>query len=159
MNSCGICNSPQLEEIEQLGQEALSGDRSWRSVQMAVGWYHHTPIKNHMEKHWVAPASPQEQALSEWETLVADTIVELAEQLRFAPTEVKPFYLVAIQNLKSLDLTKPSQNNLITALKAIHEVTGMKMEQQMMLGFARAMFGTPAIDTVEVEVIRELESV
>lgn len=108
-----------------------------------------------MEKHWVAPVSSQEQALQEWPELVAKTIEELTEQMRFAPTEVKPFYLVAIQNLKGLDKTKPSQANLISSLKAIHEVTGMKMEQRLMLDYASAMFGQQAIEA-EAVIVREI---
>lgn len=156
MPACAVCTHELLEEIESLGQEALEGKRSWRSIATQVGYYHHQPIKNHMEKHWVAPASAQEQALSEWSELVASTITELTQQMQYAPTEVKPFYLVAIQNLSGLDTTKPSQTNLIAALKAIHEVTGMKMEQQMMLSFGRAMFAVPA--QVEAVVVRELGS-
>ena len=154
--TCGVCNSPRLEELEELALEAVEGRLSWREVARKLGLAHHQSLKNHMERHWVAPLAPQEQALQEWPALVAQTIQELSDQMRFAPTEVKPFYLIAIQNLKNLDLTKPSQANLINALKAIHEVTGMKMEQRMMLAFAQEMFGsTPA--EVEAVIVREIE--
>lgn len=154
-SNCGICNSDRTEDIETLALEAMEGRLSWREVARQLGLGHHQPLKNHMERHYVAPASPQEQALQEWPVLVASTIEELSDQLRFAPTEVKPFYLVAIQNLKGLDVTKPSQSNLINALKAIHEVTGMKMEQRMMLAFAAEMFGTPEVEATAV-VVREI---
>lgn len=153
--TCGICNSPRLEELESLAVEAVEGRLSWREVARQLELGHHQSLKNHMERHYVAPASPQEQALQEWPALVAQTIEELSGQMRLAPTEVKPFYLVAIQNLKGLDLTKPSQSNLINSLKAIHEVTGMKMEQQMMLAYAREMFGAQPAQ-VEAVVVREL---
>lgn len=153
--TCGVCNSPRQEELEEFAVEAVEGRLSWREVARQLGLSHHNSLKNHMERHWVAPPSAEEQALQEWPTLVAQTIEELSDQLRFAPTEVKPFYLIAIQNLKELDRTKPSQTNLINALKAIHEVTGMKMEQRMMLAYAQEMFGsTPA--EVDAGVVREI---
>lgn len=154
--TCGICNSERLEELEALAAEAVEGNISWREAARQLGLSHHNSLKNHMERHWTPPLAPQEQALQDWPELVAQTIQELSDQMRFAPTEVKPFYLIAIQNLKNLDQTKPSQKNLIDALKAVHEVTGMKMEQRMMLAFAQEMFGTsPAV--VEATVIKEIE--
>jgi len=73
----------------------------------------------------------------------------LLEQFSFAPADVKPLILVAIQNLDGLRHTKASQQQLIAALKTVQEMTGMKNEQRMLLGFAKAMFGEekrPVID-------------
>jgi len=154
--TCGVCKSDRLEELEDLAVEAVEGRLSWREVARQLGLGHHQSLKNHMERHWTAPLAPTEQALQEWPQLVAQTIQELSDQMRFAPIEVKPFYLIAIQNLKGLDLTKPSQANLINSLKAIHEVTGMKMEQRMMLAFAQEMFESSPAE-VEAVVVREIE--
>jgi len=75
---------------------------------------------------------------------------------------VKPLYATAIRNLRGLMETKPSQQHLIAALKGIHEITGMRMEQQMMLAFGQKMFGAPQ-ETVKVEVervdVRQLDAV
>lgn len=95
-----------------------------------------------MQRHYVAPLSPEEEATATVPLLVAQTIEELTQQIHMAPVEVKPFYLIAIQNLRALDRTQPSQQHLINALKAITEVTGMKMEQRMMLQYGQAMFGS-----------------
>lgn len=160
--TCGVCNSDRLEEIEALCQQTtdFGGNLSWREVARKLEWSHHTPLKNHMAKHWVAEASPTQLATAEFEDLIADNIRELSVQLRLAPPEVKPFYAIAIQNLTGLASTKPSQANLVAALKAIHEVTGMKMEQRLMFEFARAAFPgaqpnptqlAPVIDVLALE--------
>lgn len=138
--TCKICLADNTDEIEALCLEAVEGRRSWRSVAAELGWSHHAPLKNHMEKHYTTSPSPTQLASEALDPLIADTIEELIAQWRLAPPEVKPFYAIAIQNLKGLTDTKPSQQNLVAALKAIHEVTGMKMEQRLMFEFAKHAF-------------------
>lgn len=141
VDNCGICNRDNVEELEQLGQEAMLEKRSWRNAAATAGLSHHAALKNHMMKHFQVPVPETEAALAELDPVIANTMRELTEAMEFAPLEVKPLYAVAIRNLRGLAETKPSQQNLITALKAIHEITGMKMEQKLMLGFAGKMFG------------------
>lgn len=91
-----------------------------------------------MERHF-AVASP-EAAPSPLDPLIEESIEALTEQCRLAPADLKPLYLSAIHNLRGLAATSPSQQHLQTALKAIHEITGMKMDQQLMLQFGMARF-------------------
>jgi hypothetical protein len=92
-----------------------------------------------MERHYVAAT---QRAVAGLDDELAATIEELTAEMRSAPATIKPLYAVAIQNLKGLADTKASQQNLIVALRTIHEVTGMKQQQNLMLTFARQMFGT-----------------
>lgn len=138
---CSICESDNREDIEVLGVQALRGELSWRKATEQSGVYHHNALKNHMEKHFIAEqAAERAEVDDEFDELVRDSIRELHVQMRLAPPEVKAFYAVAIANLQELKNTKPSQANLLAALKGIHEVTGMKQGQQMMLQFAESMF-------------------
>lgn len=141
--TCKICLHDERDAIEEVALRATLGEMSWRAVAKEAGLSHHQSLQNHMQKHYVAPVAPQVQALTAPDTndLMADSIQELKEQMRIAPPEVKPLYAVAIKNLAGLNETKPSQQHLIQALKSIHEITGMRMEQRMMLQFAEQMFG------------------
>lgn len=156
---CSTCNFDRLDELEEQGQLALDGKRSWNSLSEEFGLTRQS-IKNHMEKHWTPAPTATDEALAPFDASIAQTIEELMGQMAIAPPELKPMYAVAIQNLRGLHETKASQQNLISALKAITEVTGMKMEQQLMLQFAQARFGLakpapvaalPEPDLIEVE--------
>ena len=146
MSACGTCSleDSERERLEACGFRALKGEVSWREAARLAGLNHHTSLKTHMEKHTEKPVNPTEAALADVDDLIAETIEELKVQMRMAPVEVKAFYATAIRNLAGLMATQPSQANLIGALKAIHEVTGMKMEQRMMLQFAQQMFAPAA---------------
>jgi hypothetical protein len=152
-----------IVELESLGRQALSGDISWREAARRADLSHAQGLKNHMERHFT---SESEKAFSELDDALGLELAaiesELLEKLRMAPTEVKPLYATAIRNLRGLMETKPSQQHLIAALKGIHEITGMRMEQQMMLAFGQKMFGAPQ-ETVKVEVervdVRQLDAV
>lgn len=142
---CRVCfdlDDDLKEKVESAGAEALRGDRSWNSVSLEFGVTRQS-VKNHMEKHWSAPATPTEVALEGFDAIVAQTVEELTQQMLMAPPEAKALYAVAITNLVNVKQTKPSQQNLIASLKAIAELTGMKMEQKLMLAFAGKMFGVP----------------
>lgn len=161
MSACGICTHDDQEALEELGLEAKNGKRSWSSAAREAGLTHHVSLKNHMLKHWEEPIPESDVVLDELDPAIATAMRELQEAMEYAPVEVKPLYAIAIRNLKGLLQTKPSQSNLITALKAIHEITGMKMEQKLMLGFAARMFpgqnATAAIEKgqeyIEAEVV------
>lgn len=138
---CSICNHDERDELEELGRQALEGELSWRGAADVGGLSHHKGLKNHMEKHFALPPTVEEEAMASMTGDLAQMVEELKAQARIAPPEIAPFYAVAIRNLAGLEDTKPSQQHLIQALKAIHEVTGMKMEQRLMLEFAKHQFG------------------
>jgi hypothetical protein len=109
-------------------------------VARRLEWTHAKGVQNHMQRHWTPPPPPGQEADEDLDALIEDTMAQLREEARYASVNVKPFYLTAIHNLKGLRGTNASQQHLTAALKAIHEVTGMKMEQQLMLDFARHHF-------------------
>lgn len=165
-DACSICTADNLEELEQLGLAAQNGDISWRSAARDGGLNHHAKLQNHMERHYVDP----------FEVDVNDFAVELTEEVlrtkrllleksRMAPVDVRPLYLTAIHNLDKLEQTKPSQQVLVAALKTITEMTGMKMEQQLMVEFAKYAFNpeldqaSPATPIAAVSEVVETEAV
>lgn len=91
-----------------------------------------------MVSHFAVPAP--EAPSSPLDPLIEESIEALTEQCRIAPADLKPLYLSAIHNLRGLAATSPSQQHLQNALKSIHEITGMKMNQQLMLQFGMARF-------------------
>ncbi|MDQ2938834.1 MAG: hypothetical protein M3R67_15240 [Acidobacteriota bacterium] len=114
-----------------------------------------------MESHVVAPAVAQElgRARDELDALIEQARQGLMDQFYLSPDDVKPLILVAIQNLAGLRDTKPSQESLIRALKTVQEMTGMKNEQKLMLGFAEAMWKRPPAPVIDVrEKPKELSS-
>lgn len=157
VNTCSICNHEDADRLEDLGQQALDGAISWRQAARDGGLPHHQSLKNHMEKHYAQPPTTEEEAMSAVESDINLAVEELLELARLAPAEVRPFYLAAARNLAGLLETKPSQQHLIQSLKAVHEVTGMKMEQRLMLEFAQAQFGLGASEaSAELETAREV---
>lgn len=152
MNGCKTCESPDQEAIEALGRQAIEGTLSWTKAAAQAG-VTRGALRNHMTEHVVAPAIAEAQAAaeSEMEQLIGQAKQGLLDQFYIAPDDVKPLILVAIHNLEQLPSTKPTQEQLIRSLKTIQEMTGMKNEQRMLLGFAKAMFGpTPVASTSRV---------
>lgn len=152
--------------MEAEGLRARAGEISWREAAELAGLRYHQPLKTHMDKHYVDVVQVEVRnaiasAEAEFDGLVNESILGLQEQMRLAPPEVKPLYAVAIQNLGQLKQTKGSQQNLISALKTIQEMTGMRQGQRLMLQFAEAMFAEveakkervalPPADVIEVE--------
>jgi hypothetical protein len=140
-STCKVCDSPDIDGIEADGLLAVKGQIPWAEVARRWDLTHHKGVQNHMARHYMPPPSADQEFSEQFDPLVSASVEELAEAMKWAPAEVKPFYAIAIQNLRGLADTKPSQQHLINALKAIHEVTGMKMEQQLMLQFAERKFG------------------
>lgn len=136
---CGICTLPNVEVVESAALDALDGSRSWKSLGDEYS-INRQSLKNHMEKHYRATPSLTSLAMEGLDPAIAMNIEELQGRMAIASPEIKPFYAIAIQNLKGLLETKPSQQNLIAALKAITEVTGMKQSQTLMIEFARHQF-------------------
>lgn len=138
MPSCKTCEAENRDEQEEVALEAANGRISWREAARQLGLAHHQSLKNHMERHFAGLLSldPDEQMLF----LIEENIKELQEQLSLAPPEIKPFFFMIIHNLRGLAGTKPSQQNLNAALKAIHEVVGMKTQNRLMMDFAMAAF-------------------
>lgn len=135
--------------LEELGQQALDGAISWRAAAREAGLSHHAGLKNHMESHYAQAPSAQDVVMEALDADLQRMVDELRAQARMAPPEIAPFYAVAIRNLASIAETNPSQQHLIQALKAIHEVTGMKMEQRLMLEFAKHQFGLGEAEAAE----------
>lgn len=166
-NVCKACNHEDRDLIEEYGRGVMEGRGSWRQGREKFG-LHPQSFKTHMEKHVVAP---QVDALnaevdSAMDRLVNEARQGLMEQFRMASDDVKPLVLVAIHNLDGLRNTKTSQENLVRSLKTIQEMTGMKNEQRMLLGFANAMFAKaepkkqlpeqPIIDIPVAEIVEEV---
>lgn len=159
--TCRICERDDVETLEEDALPALLGQVTWQSVATKYDLPNIKGLQNHMKRHYIPPPTAEEEVANALDPLIHQVAKELAEQMAYAPPEVKPFYVVAIQNLRGIKSTKPSQKDLISALKAIHEVTGMKMEQRLMLEFAKHQFGlgsgeaTAALeqhaDVIEVE--------
>ncbi len=105
-----------------------------------------------MDRHVIAPAikAAEDEAADEMTKLIAEAKQGLTEQFWFAPADVRPLILVAIHNLEGLRNTKTSQETLVKSLKTIQEMTGMKNEQRMLLGFAQAMFKPKALEVIDV---------
>jgi hypothetical protein len=148
MSACRVCSSDKRGDIELIGSQALNGEASWRAAAQAAEVTHQS-LKNHMENHYVHPDTTGELAAAqvldnELSRLMLQTEAELLDQMSRAPAEVKPLYAVAVRNLRGIKETRPSQRNLIDALRTVHEVTGMRMEQRLMLEFAKAAFGPSA---------------
>lgn len=159
MAACATCNAENRAEQEEIALLAISGDISWRETARRIGLTHHNGLKNHMERHYAAAPSELDEVMSEVEAEIASTIRDLITQMRVAPVELKPLYATVIKNLEGLLGTQPSQQHLINALKSIHEITGMKIEQRMMLEFGAQMFGikAPRADALETRA-KELTS-
>jgi len=139
--ACSICTADDPADLETLGLQAEMGEISWREAARRGGLSHAQGLRNHMEKHYHPPEGVLDPAEDELARELLRLEGELLEQMALSPVEIRPLYAVAVRNLRGLLDTKPSQQNLVAALKAIHEITGMKMGQQMLLQFARAHFG------------------
>lgn len=158
--ACKTCESPERETIEGVGRLALDGDLSWRTAAEKVGYNHHGPLKHHMENHYLDEAVAA--ADSAYDELLREAEEDIARRLREATNpEVKALLATVYHNLKSLKDTKPSQQNLIAALKAVHEIQGMKIQQSLLLGF-KANFpkkvessSTPQRELEEAELVEE----
>jgi ribosome-binding factor A len=154
VSACHICSSDDQQRIEELGLEALKGLRSWRNAAIEAGVKYPNSLKAHMERHFVAHVERvAEENDDEYAVLIAESVRDLQTQMSIAPVDIKPLYAVAIANLKGLENTKPSQQHLIAALKAIHEITGMKAEQQLLLQYAGAFQNVIDVEVVEPDAI------
>lgn len=146
-DSCSVCSltNKEREEVEETGVLALRRDISWREAGRRLthlGFTHPNGIKNHMEKHFEPAGKKALEVLEDDLTQkIADTKRVLLDSIDTAPPLAKGLYIAAIRNLDAIMETKPSQKDLIQALKTIQELTGMRLEQQMLLQFAQAAFG------------------
>lgn len=139
--ACSICNAENLEELEELGLLAQAGDISWREAMRRGELNHFKKLQVHMDNHYVAPVQREANAFTrELDEEVLRTQQLLLEKARMSPVDVRPMYLTAIHNLAHLHELKPSQQVMVQALKAATEMTGMKMEQQLMVEFAQYAF-------------------
>jgi hypothetical protein len=143
--TCKTCLADNQDAIEAVGLQAMEGVISWRAAARELGWPDSSPLRNHMKQHYVAAVERSQNAEllaaeAQLNESIDDAVQDLFQAMRMAPPEVKPLYAAAIRNLQGLADTKPSQQHLISALKTIQEMTGMKQSQRMMLAFAEKMF-------------------
>lgn len=140
-HKCITCHHDQKADVEADGVLAIRGTISWAEAARRWGYNNHKTLKRHMENHW---KSPEEEGRERAEDELLDTIVsaerELLDLAAVSPPQVKPLYLTAARNMRSLLDTKPSQQNLIAALKTAQEITGMKAQHQLLLAAGEAMF-------------------
>lgn len=136
--TCSICLADNQEDIEAWGLKAQRGAISWREGAKEANVYHHTALKRHMEAHYEAPVTAE--VVDEFQMALDAAIRELQVAMSSAPPEVKPLYAVAIQNMRVLPDTKGSQQNLISAIKGIHDAVGKRTEQALMMAYAEKMF-------------------
>lgn len=138
MAECSICAADNQEELETLGLQALAGHLSFRQAAIQGGMKYPQSLSTHMKKHYVGAVEQRAaEVASGYDALVNESVMELQREMSFAPPELKPLYAVAIQNLVGLRETKPSQQHLIAALKAIYDIRGMKLEQALLLDYAK----------------------
>lgn len=142
---CAVCTAENTEAQEAVGLLVLDGEISWREAARRLELPHGKGLQNHMDRHYEPPGSAEQQGIEarlelRYRQQIAQAVEGLLDKMEVAPAEVKPLYATAIKNLRELDATKASQQQLVAALKAVHEITGMKMGQQMLLQFAQAAF-------------------
>lgn len=161
MITCKVCLHDDTEAIEKIGQQALSGDLSWRAAEHETTIYgiSRQSLKNHMETHYTkvveASFDAELQAIeAEFEGEVRQTVVDLFQMTKTAVPEKKVLYLSMIHNLRGLKYTKPSQQHLILAQKTIQD----EESHDIFIQFGRAFFTEvtapkqPVLDIVGVEV-------
>src|SRR5262245_28916166 len=97
---CKTCNASddERERIEAVGLRALNGEMSWRAAQRELGWPNAGPLKNHMTEHYLV--SSVRKVDDELSGHIEDSVRELEAMWRTAPPEVKPLYLVLMQNMR-----------------------------------------------------------
>lgn len=157
LQTCRICNNTEPElrkKLEFQGALCLKGAQTWRGAIREAGdeSYSGQQLKNHMTKHVkvvqdVGDIAKNESTLKQ---RIQFTIQGLLAKMVTAPVELQPLYAVAVHNLMRIEETQPSQANLIKALDTIQQITGMKMQQAMLLQFATAAFQEAAIEVIEV---------
>lgn len=114
-----------------------------------------------MERHVLEPEiEAAETAIEdEFRTLIEEAKDGLRSLFRTSPPDVKPLILVAMHNLDELRRTKGSQADLTKALKTVQEMTGMKNQQKLLLGFAENMQFKPKPIPSTNEKVLEIEGV
>jgi len=156
-NPCRVCTADDMERIEEIGRRCLSGELSWRMGAKEAGLKYFQPLKNHMEKHFVSEDQQRSREIDEdLQREIDQAASELIAEMQSAPPTVKPLYVTAIKNLREIADTKPSQQHLIQALKAVHEITGMGIEQRLMLEFAAHAFPGEVLAPAAHDPVREL---
>ena len=148
---CSICTSGDREAIERQIEAARAGTESWREIARRTGRRVET-LRNHADKH-MGGGPVLDRG---WSEMVDSTVASVAEMFESMPPDVKPLLLLVIHNLRSLAHTRPSQSNMIMALKTIEEMTGLKVQNKVLLEFARAAFGG-AVDreVIDADVVDE----
>jgi hypothetical protein len=127
-NECRICVSPNRVYIERLKESGKSYTEMARLVEAEFGERIYTrSFTVHFTKHVKVETAAYMTGLKE----------ALQHEMELAPPTIAPLYALALRNLEGLEDTKPSQEHLIRALKAIHEITGLRLQQHMLVAFAR----------------------
>lgn len=127
---CKVGASEHLAEILRLKAAGHAHAEIARRIEAEHGEkIYERSFSVHFAKHAsVAEASEELEIIKE----------KLREDMASAPPTVAPLYLLVLQNLGQLESTKASQKDLISALKSIHEITGMQLRQRLLVSFAEA---------------------
>lgn len=131
--------------MEAIGVQALKEEISWREAARQLDFKTHRSVSNHMLNHWQSEAQ-KSRAVADDELVAAIVDAErgLLDAAAVSPAQVRALYLTAAKNLRGLMDTQPSQGNLIAALKAAQEITGMKTQHQLLIAAGEAMFARKA---------------
>lgn len=126
---CRIGESPNRVLIERLKEDG----KSYRYIQELIKERFDEVIYNrsfteHFSRHVSVDTADYIKKIRQ----------NLEAELAVAPPTIAPLYAVALRNLEGLEETKASQEHLIRALKAIHEITGLQLQQRMLVTFAAA---------------------
>lgn len=140
-HKCIICTSEgRKDEFESIGLQALKGEISWREAGRLVGTNNQS-VRNHMTAHFESEGQKRQKvADDELAQAIVDAERDLLEAAQVSPPQVKALYLTAAHNLRGLMDTRSNQGNIIAALKAAQEITGMKAQHQLLLAAGQAMF-------------------
>lgn len=89
-------------------------------------------LTTHKQQHMGAAAD----AKSEWRETLDAVRDELRKEMAGASVLIKPLYLVSLRNLDALEDTKPSQEALIKAVKALSDITGNASDRDALAAYA-----------------------
>jgi hypothetical protein len=77
-------------------------------------------LTTHKQQHMGAAIAEKD----EWRQTLDNVRDELRREMSTASVLIKPLYMVALRNLDALEDTKPSQDSLIKAVKALSDIQG-----------------------------------
>ena len=149
---CKVCNSSNSAVIDGLLDKRTPYVDIIALVKEKHGEVVYPPnLTNHV-KHRTKTLTPERQQLSE---LVEETVQALEQEWKAADTLNKPYYVLAIANLRELADSKPSQDTVLKAVKAIQDSTGRRAMQNAFGAFVAAAMEAAQRDQRELETAQE----